>query len=152
MTDWNKLKYKFLDHININNINNFKDFHNSLKELETQVKGDFFEYFCKLYFVLDIYSKQHYKNFYLYTEIPSDIKKKLKLPDKDKGIDAIVYDNNDNIYAIQIKYRKKIDNNISFGEQCTFQALTFGTNVKNIYKGIFFTSCIDVYKKKKNDK
>jgi predicted helicase len=152
MTNWDKIKYDFLDHINKNNITNFIDFHNSLKELDTKVKGDYFEYFCKLYFTIDSYSKQHYKNFYLYTEIPLEIKKKLILPDKDKGIDAIVSDNQNNIYAVQIKYRKKNNNNIPFGELATFQALTFGTDIKNIHKGIFFTSCIDVCNELKNDK
>lgn len=152
MTLWNKIKYDFLDHINENNINNFLEFHESLKEINKKTKGDYFEYFCKLYFIIDSYYKQHYKKFYLYTEIPSKIKTELNLPEKDKGIDAIVYDNNNNIYAIQIKYRKKIENIIPFGEQCSFQALTFGTSVKNIHKGIFFTSCIDVCDELKNDK
>jgi hypothetical protein len=152
MTEWNKIKYKFSDHINSNNINTFLKFHDSLKLLEKKIKGDYFEYFCKLYFILDIYSKQHYKNFYLYTEIPTKIKKELNLPDKDKGIDAIVYDINNNIYAIQIKYRKKKEHNIPFGELCSFQALTFGTAVKNVHKGIFFTNCDDICEELKNDK
>ena len=74
------------------------------------------------------------------------------LPDQDKGIDAIVYDNDDRVYAVQIKYRKYIDNLIPFGELSTFPALTFGSKVKNIYKGIFFTNCIDVCEELKDDK
>ena len=152
MSDWDKIKYDFLDHINTNNITNFLEFYESLKKLTTKVKGNYFEYFCKLYFIIESYSKLHYKNFYLYTDIPSKLKKDLKLPEKDKGIDALVSDINNNIYAVQIKYRKCISNNIPFGELATFQALTFGTAVKNIHKGIFFTNCIDVCDELKHDK
>jgi hypothetical protein len=76
----------------------------------------------------------------------------LNLPEKDKGIDAIVSDINNNIYAIQVKYRKKTNDCIPFGELATFQALTFGTAVKNIHKGIFFTNCDDICSELKNDK
>ena len=152
MTNWGKIKYDFLDHINTNNIINFLDFHESLKPLDKNTKGNYFEYFCLLYFLLEPYHKQNYKDFYLYTEIPSKLKKNLNLPEKDKGIDAIVLDINNNIYAIQVKYRKKINDCIPFGELATFQALTFGTSVKNINKGIFFTNCIDVCTELKNDK
>lgn len=152
MANWNKIKYDFLDHINTNNITNFLQFHESLKSLDKNIKGNYFEYFCMLYFLLEPYHKQNYKDFYLYTDISSKIKKDLNLPEKDKGIDAIVLDINNNIYAIQIKYRKKINDCIPFGELATFQALTFGTSVKNIHKGIFFTNCIDVCEELKNDK
>ena len=152
MANWNKIKYDFLDHINTNNITNFLQFHESLKSLDKNIKGNYFEYFCMLYFLLEPYHKQNYKDFYLYTEISSKLKKNLNLPEKDKGIDAIVSDINNNIYAIQVKYRKKINDCIPFGELATFQALTFGTSVKNINKGIFFTNCIDVCTELKNDK
>lgn len=152
MSNWNKIKYDLLDHININNITNFLEFHESLKSLDKNIKGNFFEYFCLLYFLIEPYHKQNYKKFYLYTEIPSKLKKELNLPEKDKGIDAIVYDNDNRIYAIQVKYRKKIIDCVAFGDLATFPALTFGTIVKNIYKGIFFTSCIDVCDELKDDK
>jgi hypothetical protein len=84
MADWNKMKFDFLDHINTNQINTFNDFHNSLKSLKTNIKGNYFEYFCKLYFILDLYCKNNYKNFYLYTEIPSNIKIKQMLKNTKK--------------------------------------------------------------------
>jgi len=152
MSNWNKIKYDLLDHININNITNFLQFHESLKLLDKNKKGNYFEYFCMLYFLIESYHKQNYKDFYLYTEIPSKLKKNLNLPEKDKGIDAIVSDINNNIYAIQVKYRKKTNNCIPFGELCSFQALTFGTAVKNVHKGIFFTNCDDICEELKNDK
>lgn len=80
MNKWDKIKYNLLEHINKNKINNFHNFNQSLKMLSTKDKGDYFEYFCKLYFNLDVYAKNNYKNFYLYTEIPVDLKHKLNLP------------------------------------------------------------------------
>ena len=152
MSNWNEIKFNFLEFIIINNIFCFRDFYEKLKSEDKQIKGDYFEYFCKLYFTLEPFYKQKYKKFLLYTEIPSKTKEKYNLPKKDKGIDAIVYDNDDRVYAVQIKYRKYIDNSILFGELSTFPALTFGSKVKNIYKGIFFTNCIDVCEELKDDK
>ena len=53
MANWNKIKYNFLDHINTNNITNFLEFHVSLKPLDKNTKGDYFEYFCMLYFTIE---------------------------------------------------------------------------------------------------
>jgi predicted helicase len=98
-----------------------------------------------------VINKTNYKQFYLYTEIPLKLKNKLKLPTKDKGIDCIVIDNNEKIYAIQCKFRSEYNKIISFGELSTFPALTFGTDVK-VDGGIFFSNCCDVCDELKNDK
>jgi predicted helicase len=148
--NWNTIKYDFLEHVK--NITTFDDFYKSLIKETTDIKGKYFEYFSYLYFKLDPIFKQNYKEYYLYNQIPTKIRKQLELPEKDKGIDAIAIDIHNNIYAVQVKYRKIIKNIIPFGEHCTFQALTFGTQVRNIYKGIFFTNCIDVCDELKTDK
>jgi len=149
--DWEKIKYKFLDLINESNTENFNDFYESLKSLTSEEKGIYFEYYCKLYFELEPITKFNYKKFYLYTEIPPKLKKQLNLPTKDKGIDCIAIDNNDNIFAIQVKYRSNIDKIIPFGQLATFPALAFGTNVK-VDGCIFFSNCIDACDELKNDK
>lgn len=149
--DWEKIKYVFLEHIIKCKILNFYDFYNSLKSLTNQEKGIYFEYFCKLYFCIDSYTKDKYKNFYLYTEIPNELRKKINLPPKDKGIDCIVVDNDNNIFAIQVKYRSNINKIIPFGELASFPALAFGTDVK-VNGGIFFTNCCDVCDELHNDK
>jgi predicted helicase len=149
--DWEKLKYKFLTHIDKYKIINYYDFHNSLKSLTSKEKGFYFEYFCKLYFELESIRKNKYKKIYLYTEIPTKLKRQIKLPSKDKGIDCIVIDNDDNIFAIQVKYRYDFNKIIPFGELATFLALSFGTDVK-VDGGIFFSSCSDVCDELKNDK
>lgn len=151
VTKWDHIKYNFLDHINNNAVNNFMNFHNSLKNLATETKGDFFEYFCKLFFVIDPITKKMYKKIYLYTEIPNKIKKELCLPTKDKGIDGIAIDCNNKIFAIQVKYRSNLQIKIPFGNLSTFPALLFGTNVKIDY-GIYFSNCYDCCNELKNDK
>jgi predicted helicase len=105
--NWEKTKYEFLEFINKSKIKNFNDFYKSMKLLDNDVKGMYFEYFCKLYFCLETISKTKYKEFYLYTEVPLKLKNKIRLPQKDKGIDCIVIDNDDNILAIQVKFRYK---------------------------------------------
>ena len=149
--DWDKIKYKFLDHINKCKITNFNDFYISLKVLSSEEKGIFFEYFCKLYFELEPITKNNYKKIYLYTEIPLKIKKHINLPTKDKGIDCIAIDNDNNVYAIQVKYRSNKNKVIPFGELSTFSALSFGTGVKVNY-GIYFSNCNDVCNELRNDK
>lgn len=149
--NWEKIKFKFLDHINNNKIFNFYDFHASLKPLTNEEKGVYFEYFCKLYFCLDSYTKDKYKKFYLYTEVPKKLMKQINLPPKDKGIDCIAIDNDDNIFAVQVKYRSNKNKTIPFGEMATFQALAFGADVK-VDKGIFFTNCCDVCNELHGDK
>lgn len=149
--NWEKVKYEFLDRINETKVKNFYDFYRSLKPLSSKEKGIYFEYFCKLYFELEPITKSNYKNFYLYTEVPSILKKQINLPTKDKGIDCIAIDNDNNIFAIQIKYRSNKNKVIPFGQLATFPALAFGTVVK-VNGGIFFSNCSDVCADLKNDK
>lgn len=149
--NWEKIKYKFLEHVNKFKIVNFYDFSESLKLLTSEEKGIYFEYFCKLYFCIDSFSKDNYKKFYLYTEIPNYLRKKINLPPKDKGIDCIIIDNDDKIFAIQVKYRSNKNKIIPFGELATFPALAFGTDVK-VNGSIFFTNCYDACNELHNDK
>jgi len=149
--DWNSFKYKFLDHINDSQVEQFNDFERMMGRLTPGDKGIYFEYFCSLYFELDPITRSNFKKFYLYTDIPQRMKDDIRLPDIDKGIDCIVIDNDDNIYAIQVKYRTDKNIIIPFGELATFPALTYGTMVK-VKGGIFLTNCYDVCDELKNDK
>lgn len=146
--NWDIFKYEFCE--TIKNVESYDDFNDIVSSLPTNnLKGNYYEYFCKLYFVL-IHNKT-YSNFKLYNEIEQKLKNQLNLPIIDKGIDAIVNNSDNEIYAIQVKFRSD-GFTIPFGEMATFQALTYGSNVKNIKKGIFFTNCVDVCDELKNDK
>lgn len=135
----------------ITNISKFDEFDAILRNLSNDIKGIFFEIFYKLYFVIFPNYQILYSKVYLYQEIPENIKSKLKLPDKDKGIDGIVITPTKEYYAVQVKYRKN-KKPIAFGELATFPALAFGTGCQNIKGGIFFTNCYDVCEELQNDK
>jgi predicted helicase len=152
---WDKIKEKFLLFLEEHNINSFDSFIKNMSDLSKDKKGDYFEYFCKLYFELETITKTKYKNFLLYEEIPLKLKAQLKLPSKDKGIDGIVQDadakNKDKYYAVQCKFRRHYKKSIPFGELATFPALTFGTEVK-VSGGIFFSNCVEVCDELQNEK
>lgn len=136
----------------IKTVQTFDDFDTVLKKIEsTDEKGIYFEIFCKVYFVILPHYKILYRQVYLYNEIPETIKNKLNLPEKDKGIDGIVINLNDEYYAVQVKYRKN-KKPVPFGKLATFPALAFGTNCKYINGGIFFTNCYDVCDELKGEK
>lgn len=143
------IKKELLD--KINKIETFDEFDAILGKLSNETKGIFFEIFYKLYFVIISNYQILYSKVYLYQEIPEKIKSKLKLPNKDKGIDGIVVTPLKEYYAVQVKYRKN-KKTIAFSELATFPALTFGTGCQNIKGGIFFTNCFDVCKELQNDK
>lgn len=140
-----------MDYFNniVQNVYTFDDFDNNLKNLSKNDKGIFFEIFCKFYFKLlpNNYNKE---KIYLYNEIPLKLKIDLKLDKIDKGIDLIIYDNNDNIYTIQCKY-KSDKSKVPFGKLATFCASTYAFDLE-VNGAILFTNSYDVCDKLKNDK
>lgn len=143
MVDWNNFKYVFLEFIK--DIKCFKDFESKLSTIKkNKMKGNYFEYFGKLYF--ELCGLYDVKKFYLYDEIPNEIKKRLKLPTKDKGIDGILINNNDLFFAIQFKFRVNISKVIPFEDVATFIALSSKNGNREIEfsNEIFVTNCIDV--------
>jgi superfamily II DNA or RNA helicase len=78
----------------------------------SKAKGDMFEYVSKYYFIWKGCEA------YLFNEIPSDIREKLKLGTKDKGID-LIFGRGLKWYGVQCKWRSKtnecIDKNLIAG-------------------------------------
>jgi len=132
----------------IKNINSFDEFEKTLNQLDKKIKGDYFEIFFKIFFIIVPSYKNLYKHVYLYKEIPEKIIEETKLPKKDKGIDGIAITTNNEYYAIQCKYNKK-RKIIPYQKLSSFIALSFGTYCEHIKKGIFFTNCLDVCKELK---
>lgn len=134
----------------VKHVNNIDDFERSIKSFKIEKeKGDLFELFAKLYFTL-IPEYQSFR-YYMYQEIPPLIKDRLHLPDKDKGVDGILMDDNV-VYTVQVKFRSNVDTIIPFGDLATFMALSYGSDVKHIDSGIFFTNCLNVCDELVNDK
>lgn len=148
-TNWNKFRQTFLEFIK--DVNNYTEFENLIKTLDdtkNKLKGDIYEFFCKIIYenlVKDV------KHFYLYSDIPDDLKQKHGLPLNDKGIDALVIMKDDTTNTIQVKFRSDISNIIQYGDMATFIASTYGPHIKGFTKGIIFTNCYDVCEELKND-
>lgn len=154
-TSWNNFA-SMTFHKYIQNVYTFDDFNTKLRLINNdnhgkKLKGNLMEYFAKLYFELLPINKKLYKEFYLYTEIPKEKMGITELPPKDKGIDGLLIDYDDNMYSVQIKFRsdQKI---IPWGELSSFVGLTFGTYVKNLSGGVLFTNCFDVCKELEGEK
>ena len=120
----------------------FSDFNKQLKNLSNKEKGNYFEYLCKLFFLFDNKWNNLIKNSWLLNDTPLEIKKQLNIPNKDIGIDIILETNDNEFYAVQCKYRKNINNEISWKELSTFFGLTFGISNK-FKKGIFISNTIN---------
>lgn len=135
----------------INKITVYDEFDYILSKMSTHNKGLFFEIFCEIYFtILPIYQLE-YKTVYLYDKIPYDLKQKLKLPTRDKGIDGLIVTKLDEFIPFQVKYRKN-KKKINFGELATFPALSFGSNSTEFKRGLIFTNCRDICDELKSDK
>jgi predicted helicase len=96
-----------------------------------KVKGDIFELLCKYIYL----SKGYYA--YLYSDIPNKLKKKLNLPNIDKGIDLIISKDNTNWIGIQCKWRGKYKR-VNKPEHILL--LKDQIEKSNLKYGIFFTN------------
>jgi superfamily II DNA or RNA helicase len=101
-------------------------------------KGDLFEYLC--YYILLTHPYYNFTEVYLYDFIPNNIMDKLKLPDRDKGIDILCVKDG-KYYGVQCKYRKNRNIIIPWASLSTFPALCFTTGLDY---GIFMTNCFEV--------
>jgi predicted helicase len=99
---WNNLKYNLLD--------------NS----EKKDKGNIFEVLSKYYLLLNPIYQTKLKDVWLLSEVPSDIKEYLNLPDNDEGIDLIAQTKDDEYWAIQCKYRTDEESSITRDDIATF--------------------------------
>jgi len=66
------------------------------------------------------------RKVWLLDEVPSALRKKLKLPGNDQGIDLIAETNTGEFWAIQCKYRENTARPIPWREISTFTGLAFG--------------------------
>ena len=74
---------------------------------KTTRAGKLFEYFTKLCFLHDTEFSEEYncKDIYLYEEIPTDLRQRLNLPLVEHGIDLLIVDNDEQIIAVQCKFK-----------------------------------------------
>jgi hypothetical protein len=100
-----------------------------LKQNNTKTKGDMFECFCKLYLT---HAYTYYTHVWLLNEVPTETLSLLGMRSNDVGIDLIAVDKFNNYYAVQCKYRKRLEKRktfISWKQLSTFYAYASRTGV-----------------------
>ncbi|MDP3559703.1 MAG: Helicase associated domain protein [Legionellaceae bacterium] len=76
--------------------------------------GKLFEEFCKCYYLLDPIVKNEYRNVWLFSEIPQNIKTRLNLGKIDHGIDLVLEGVDGTLSVVQCKFRNNQSCNISW--------------------------------------
>jgi superfamily II DNA or RNA helicase len=109
------------------------DFRKNFKGLSDKQKGDLFEELVKAYLLLDPEYATKLDKAWLYREVPSSVRERLKLPPADQGIDLIARTKEGEYWAIQCKYRDDSDRSLPWREISTFTGLAFG-----VCRGISF--------------
>jgi superfamily II DNA or RNA helicase len=109
------------------------DFRDRLASQSEKQKGDRFEELVKTYLLLDPEYATKLKCVWLHRDVPSRVRKKLRLPSVDKGIDLIAQTNAGEYWAVQCKYRQDTDHSLPWREIATFTGLAFG-----VCRGISF--------------
>jgi predicted helicase len=120
---------------------NIKTYLNNIESLPTnKEKGDVFEKLCHAILSTHPEYTRRYDSVWLYSDIPSTISKKLKLPKIDKGLDAIAKLKDTNSFiGIQMKFRTNIENTIPWNELSTFVGSLF-SDKKVFHGGLFMTN------------
>jgi predicted helicase len=97
--------------------------------LTEQEKGDLFERLTQLYLLTkpkyntelsDVWFAKRSKS-----EIPSDIRRQLNLPDNDEGIDLVARTRDGQFWAIQAKFKSDPERPPTYKELSTFNSLAF---------------------------
>ena len=104
----------------------WEDFVERLSRLSEKEKGDVFEHLVRAYLLLDPEYATKLRSVWLLKEVPSALRKKLRLPADDQGIDLIAETNTGEFWAIQCKYREDTARPVPWHEISTFTGLAFG--------------------------
>ena len=107
----------------------FDDIYDITEDMTKKEKGDILEKITYYLFKLAPMLNNKLEEIFMYEDVPNSLLKKLKLPDKDKGIDLIAKINGE-YYAIQSKFRQNPNVSISWAELSTFFGLSFGLHDK----------------------
>lgn len=111
----------------------WEDFVGRLSRLSEKEKGDVFEHLVRAYLLLDPEYATKLRSVWLLKDVPSALRKKLRLPADDQGIDLIAETNSGEYWAIQCKYREDTARPVPWREISTFTGLAFG-----VCRGISF--------------
>ena len=91
----------------------FSDFFEKAKELTNKERGDAFERVVQLHLLSKPKYASELDEVWQLQEVPQDVRKHLKLPEADEGIDLIAKHVDGTYWAIQAKYRSDPDHRLS---------------------------------------
>lgn len=118
---------------------NWLQFKSLLSPVSANQKGEAFELLAKHYLKIDPKYATKLTDVWLYSEIPSNLFKKLNLPSRDQGIDLIAKTKEGEFWAIQCKYLEDETKSLTWRQLSTFAGLAFGI-CRNISFGLVCTS------------
>ena len=113
-------------HKTVARCSSWEDFVGRLSRLSEKDKGDVFEHLVRAYLLLDPEYATKLRSVWLLKDVPSALRKKLRLPADDQGIDLIAETNTGEYWAIQCKYREDTVRSVPWREISTFTGLAFG--------------------------
>ncbi|MBX9866871.1 MAG: Helicase associated domain protein [Burkholderiales bacterium] len=135
----------------IQNTNNWSQIFYNLTndQLNNNEIGNLFEVFCKYYYQNEPSVKDEYRNVWLFSEIPPEIKQNLNLGQIDHGADLILEDLDNEYTAIQCKFRSDQNKILNWTADRLTNLLAEGEDCK--YKLVFTNaSGLDAHTLKKN--
>lgn len=123
-----RMTAKMNSHLNkaVTRCASWEDFARQLSRMSEKEKGDLFEHLVRAYLLLDPEYATKLRKIWLLNEVPSSLRKKLRLPPDDQGIDLIAETNTGEFWAIQCKYREDTSRPLAWREISTFTGLAFG--------------------------
>ena len=119
--------------------NDWKDFENSTTGLTAKGKGDCFELLSIYMLRFDPKYESKIEEVWPVRNVPKKIRRYLKLPATDEGIDLVCRTVEGDFWAVQCKYKSNTDTSITRKELSTFTDLAFGI-CKNFSFGLVCTT------------
>ena len=109
----------------------WNDIYNQLTQFNNNDTGKLFELFCKYYYLADVVYSNEYKNVWLFSEIPEEIRIKLNLGKRDHGVDVVLEGYDGSFSVVQCKFtldqkstiswtKNKLANLLADGDQADY--------------------------------
>ncbi len=113
--------------------NSWGAFDECVSGVSEKQKGDTFELLVKLTLQLHPLYATKLENVWHHHEVPTDVRERLRLPPKDKGVDLVARTFDGDYWTIQAKYRSDPSASPTFKGLSTFAALSFA-----VCRGVVF--------------
>ena len=118
----------------------WENFDQRMRELSKSEQGRNFERLVQLYLQNEPEYRTGLREVWLLREVPADVRKAIKLPHLDEGIDLIARDQDGKYWAVQAKYRTQQDQPLTRRALGTFHALASNT-CRNVSLAVVAHTC-----------